>query len=381
MDLSLTDEQTALRDLARDVLTSGSTPERLAALEAGDTWLDEPLWSQLADSGLLGAALPEEHGGGGATFLEVVQLLEQVGATAAHVPVWATLVLGALPLARFGTPEQQARDLPDVAAGRAVLTAALVEPAGDPRRPALTATRDGDGWVLEGQKTCVPAGPLARRILVPTRVEGGSPGGDVAVFLLDPASPGVTLTPQVATHGEPQAQLAVAGVRLSDADLLGGPEQGLAHGRDVLSWILDRALTGLAAMQSGACATALAMAASYTRTREQFERPIATFQAVGHRLADSYVDVEAIRLTVLQAAWRLVEGLPAADAVAVAKWWAAEGGHRVTHAASHVHGGMGVSLDYPLHRFTLLATYLEMALGGAQHQQLIIGARLAAEPV
>ena len=123
------------------------------------------------------------------------------------------------------------------------------------------------------------------------------------------------------------------------------------------------------------------MTAEYTKTREQFDRPIATFQAVGQRAADAYIDTEAIRLTAWQAIWRLSEGLPATAEVAVAKFWAAEGGQRVVHAAQHLHGGMGVDRDYPLHRYFLWAKQLELTLGGATPQLLKLGAILAAEPV
>jgi alkylation response protein AidB-like acyl-CoA dehydrogenase len=123
------------------------------------------------------------------------------------------------------------------------------------------------------------------------------------------------------------------------------------------------------------------MTAEYTKTREQFERPIATFQAVGQRAADAYIDTEAIRLTAWQAIWRLAEDLPAAAEVAVAKFWAAEGGQRVVHAAQHLHGGMGVDRDYPLFRYFLLAKQLELTLGGTTPQLLALGRILADEPV
>jgi alkylation response protein AidB-like acyl-CoA dehydrogenase len=122
------------------------------------------------------------------------------------------------------------------------------------------------------------------------------------------------------------------------------------------------------------------MSAQYTAAREQFGRPIATFQAVGHRLADAYVDVEAMRLTTLQAVWLLDAGLPAATEVAVAKWWACEGGHRVAHAAQHVHGGVGVDIEYPLSRYFRWSKQLEMTLGAAPAQLLRIGSTLATEP-
>jgi alkylation response protein AidB-like acyl-CoA dehydrogenase len=121
------------------------------------------------------------------------------------------------------------------------------------------------------------------------------------------------------------------------------------------------------------------MTAEYTKTREQFGRPIATFQAVGQRAADAYIDTEAVRLTALQAAWRISAGLPAEAEVAIAKFWAADGGQRVVHAAQHLHGGMGVDRDYPVHRYFLWAKHLELTLGGATHQLLRLGDILAGE--
>ena len=144
---------------------------------------------------------------------------------------------------------------------------------------------------------------------------------------------------------------------------------------------MQRSTAALALAQAGAAAAALALVAEYTKTREQFGKPIATFQAVGQRAADAYVDTEAIRLTAWQAAWRIAEGLPADKEVAIAKFWAADGGQRVVHAAVHLHGGVGVDRDYPLHRYFLMTKHLELTLGGATEQLLHLGAMLAAEPV
>ncbi len=126
------------------------------------------------------------------------------------------------------------------------------------------------------------------------------------------------------------------------------------------------------------CAEALRLTAEFTKTREQFGVAIATFQAVGHRAADAYIDTEAVRLTAWQACWRLAAGLPAAEEVAIAKFWAAWGGQRVVHAAQHLHGGIGVDKDYPLHRYFLYAKHLELTLGGATHQLLRLGKMIAA---
>jgi len=158
--------------------------------------------------------------------------------------------------------------------------------------------------------------------------------------------------------------------------LLGSLEDGPA----VVGWLVLRSTSALALVEAGAAASSIALVAEYTKTREQFGKPIATFQAVGQRAADAYVDAEAIRLTAWQAAWRISEGLPADKEVAVAKFWAADGGQRVVHAAVHLHGGVGVDRDYPLHRYFLMTKHIELTLGGATDQLLRLGAALAAEP-
>jgi alkylation response protein AidB-like acyl-CoA dehydrogenase len=174
MDFSFTEEQEAVGDLARQILEGQITQERLRELEDSRAPYDERTWTELARAGLLGIALPEEAGGAGLGFLEVCRLLEQVGRTVAPVPVVPTVVMGALPVARFGTEEQRRRLLPPAAAGDLILTSALVEPGTEPTRPATTARREGGGWRLDGVKVCVPAGLVAARVLVPARTTPGA---------------------------------------------------------------------------------------------------------------------------------------------------------------------------------------------------------------
>jgi len=162
-------------------------------------------------------------------------------------------------------------------------------------------------------------------------------------------------------------------VRVGEQALLGGATAGAA----IREWTTERATAALCCVALGVCEQALALTSDYTKNRKQFDQPIAMFQAVGQRLADAYIDVEAIRLTAWQAAWRLASGLPAAAQVAVAKFWAAEAGQRVVHTAQHLHGGIGVDRDYPLHRYFLYAKQLELALGGTTTQLRRIGRMLA----
>jgi len=373
MDFSYSDEQQAIADLARQILTDKATHERQKHVErAGGPRFDRELWAEVAKAGLLGIAVPAEHGGAGLGFLEVSLILEQVGRTTAPIPILETLVLGALPIAEFGSAAQRSAWLPRVAEGAAVLTAALTDDHGNAAAPQITARRDGSGWRLSGTLVPVPAGEIADAVLVPATTGKGT----VGVFLVDPKAPGVRVEPLIATSGQPEALLALDEVPVAAGDALGDPRDGAR----IVGWMRERATAALASLALGVCEQALALTADYIKNRKQFDQPIAMFQAVGQRAANAYIDTEAIRLTSLQAAWRIAAGLPAAAEIAVAKYWAADAGQRIVHTAQHLHGGMGVDRDYPLHRYFLYAKHLELALGGATAQLRSIGRMLAGQP-
>jgi 3-oxocholest-4-en-26-oyl-CoA dehydrogenase beta subunit len=370
VDFDLTDEQQATAELAAKLLGDKATPEALRALDHGDDLrFDRGLWGAMADAGLLGIAVPVEHGGAGLGLLELCLVLEEVGRRTAPVPVLASLAFAGLPVARFGSPDQQAALLPPLATGTSVLTAALVEPLGDHLRPATAARPDGDGWVLDGAKTNVPAALAADTVLVPAT----TPDGATGVFVVSTDAAGLSCERQSTTTGTPEAELVLGGVRVGGDAALGPVD---AAGT-VLRWIVEHATVAACAVMAGLAAEAVRMTGDYTSSRQQFGRPIATFQAVGQRAADAYVDAHGIRLTMLEAAWRLTAGYPADREVAIAKYWAAAGGQRVVHAAQHLHGGIGVDRDYPLHRYFLLAKQLELTLGGATRQLVNLGRLLA----
>ena len=386
MDFNYSEEEDAVKELAQRIFTERSTHERLKAVEASageEGPFDRELWHDLANAGLLGIGLPADVGGAGLGFVAVCLVVEAAGLTAAHVPVVETMVYGASALDRFGTAAQRAAWLPAVAAGQAVLTAALAELVGETvvpggYAPATTATRRGEGWVLEGSKACVPAGLVADLVLVPAAKlsESGEHLG-LGIYLVPTDAEGVRRTRQDGP-AVPEALVELDSVALGPEALLGADD---VPGAEVLAHITEFATAALCVEEAGVCAAALALTAEYAKSREQFGKPIATFQAVGQRAADAYVDTEAIRLTAWQAAWRLAEGLTASSEVAVAKFWAADGGQRAVHAAMHLHGGVGVDRDYPLHRYFLLTRQIELTLGGAHHSLARLGAVLADEPV
>jgi 3-oxocholest-4-en-26-oyl-CoA dehydrogenase beta subunit len=281
-------------------------------------------------------------------------------------PYLASIVLGAGAIAGFGSAEQQRRWAEPAGRGSLVLTAALAEEDGDdPRLPSARAVRRDGRWVLSGVKTAVPAAPRADLFLVPA----ASPGGTL-VFLVAPSE--VTVQPQQLTDCAEAGRVVLDGATLDDDRVLGP-----GRGAEITDWLVARATVGLCAAQAGVIERALELTAEYARNRVQFGRPIGSFQAVTQRLADAYIDAEAVRLTMWQAAWLLAAGEPADAAVATAKFWAAEAGHRVAHTAVHIHGGLGIDMTYPVHRYFTAAKHHEFALGGATAQLRRIGAVLA----
>lgn len=368
MDFSLTDEQRAIQELARQIFDDHATNKRLQVIEAGSERIDRDLWQRLAAASLLGTALPEAFGGGGLGLFEFSLILEEAGRSVAPVPLVPAIVLAGLPIAAFGSGAQQAAYLPPLIRGEMLLTAALMEVgASDPSRPRATAHRDGSMWRLDGEKWCVPIGLLAERLLVPARTPEG-----VAVFLVDPAGPGVVREAQESTNREMMARVRLAGATVRADALLGTPQQGEA----ILRWIDERAALGLCAVQLGIAEQAVRMAAAYASERKQFGRPIGSFQGLALRAADGYIDVEVMRSVFWEAAWRLTQGLPATAEIAAATWWACLAGRRVTGSALHMHGGIGQDLEYPIHRYYLCAKQIELTLGGAGKQLHRLGAAL-----
>jgi alkylation response protein AidB-like acyl-CoA dehydrogenase len=369
MDFTFTPEQDEAAELAAKILGDRATNERMKAVEAGGSRFDRDLWGELGSAGLLGLALPEEYDGAGLGLVELCRVLVEVGRTVAPVPL-AAHGPAALLLAEHGSDAQKQRWLPGAATGANVVTAAVAEErAFAPERPTTQAAEDGDGCRLTGSKAIVQAGPYADVFLVPAETPAG-----VGVFLVEPGDAGVTVTEQTFSDRDTVARVDLDGVTLG-ADRLIGPADGSVDRR--LRHLL---LLAGSAEQLGICEGALKLTASYAKTREQFGRPIGTFQAVSQRLADGYIDTLGQRLALWQAAWRLEEGLPADTEVAIAKLWAADAGHRIAHTTVHVHGGVGIDLDGEAHRYFTSAKRYEFLHGGGTEQALHIGRTLAAEP-
>lgn len=370
MDFAPTDKATEAAGLARTILADRCTPDRLKAVDSEPGRFDRELWRTLAEAGLLALVVPEAHEGSGLGVLELTGVLVEAGRRLAPVPL-ATHAVSAMALARFGTPTQQARWLPVAGLGESVLTSALSEDRlHAPADPVTRAENDGSTWLLTGSKSVVPAGTLADLFVVPAGTADG-----LTVLLVHADDPGVSVQPQHLSDGDLGARLELDRAAVPLDRVLGH----VGEGREVVDWLTAHLTVAVCAQQVGTLEGALALTAEHARTREQFGKPIGTFQAVSQRLADGYVDVLGARLTMWQAAWRLAEDLPADREVAIAKLWAADAGHRVAHTTVHVHGGVGIDLDGEAHRFFTGAKRNEFTLGGATEQARAIGSLLATE--
>jgi alkylation response protein AidB-like acyl-CoA dehydrogenase len=330
-------EHEALVGLAADIFRGRTSNEQLAKVETSDLRADQELWRELADAGLLGIAVPEEHGGAGLGLTEICLLLEQQGRFMAPVPLWETLV-AALAVTLGGTPDQRQRWLPAVAAGTATLSlAASLD--GAPQ----VGCRDG---VLDGT-ALVPGLPGA---LVVASQDG--------VFLAT-MPPG---TPVVTTNHALAHDVSLTGIAAERLEV------------DV-EWLLDAARLGLAAQQLGLADAGVREAAQHLSGREQFGRPLATFQATSQQLGDAYCEVQAMRATLGQAVWALGNG-PARKEVDVATWWATDAAERIQHTVQHLHGGLGADITYPVHRRLLWTMRNNALLGGPSRQLVRLGAAL-----
>lgn len=371
MDFNISEELQSVQQLAQQILGDFTEDAKLRDIEAQDERFDAALWKALADAGLLGVDIDEAHGGMALGYFALTMLAEEVGRTVAPVPVIPVLVGAAGTLRRFGTDTQKDQWLPGIATGEVIVTAALEEYQNDdPARPTTTAQAVEGGYAISGTKICVDGATRAARVLV-----SADTGDGIVVALVDPKAAGVTLNPQVVTSGEMRSEMVMDKVQVPAEDVVATGAEALT----AMDWALQASRTALCMSAVGLCDKMMRITGQYTSEREQFGRAIATFQAVSHRVADCYIDVECLRLVSQQAASLIDQGRPDRDAVTVAKMWCGDVTHRVSQAAQHCHGGTGVDRDYPLFRFCLMARQVELSVGNTAQLTGELGQSIARE--
>jgi 3-oxo-4-pregnene-20-carboxyl-CoA dehydrogenase alpha subunit len=333
--------------------TPAESQQAVAALAAEVLGAPDP-WKHLAQAGLLDVT--------SLGVLDLTFLLTEIGRRAPSMQALATLMTGALPLLRWGHTHL----LPSVASGELLLTAAIREPSDPQPSPPATTLTDGK---LTGTKVGVPYAEQSHLVLVPARLASSmivassgqiepKTGHDHGVALVSPRAAGVTLTRTPGTSGEPEYTL-----RMEHA-----PIEGTLGGPDCVRDLYQLAVAGACALADGAVAGALALTRDHIATRRQFGRPLAAFQAVSQQIADVYIASRTLHLATLSACWRLDTGLDAAADLDVAGYWCAEQAPRSVRICHHLHGGLGMDVTYPLHRFSSLVADLVRYLGGAEYR-------------
>jgi len=377
MDFALSAEQEILKKEARLFLERECPKKVVRELEAGDLGYSPEMWSKMAELGWIGLAIPEEYGGVGGDLIDLAVLFEEIGRAACPCPMFSTVVLGALPVLEGGGAQQKTELVSRVARGERILALALTEPEADYdlRHMATRALRRRTGFQISGTKLFVQNAHVADNLLLVAGMgRRDREGGSLGVFVVEAGARGMELTPLKTIGGDRQFELKLDRVFAPADAMLGGP----GGGRPLVESTLQRATAIQCVETLGVMGRALEMTAGYTSGRFQFNRPIASFQAVQHRLADMLTDVEGARWMSYQAVWRVATGLPAAREVAVAKAWTGDACQRVAYGAQHLHGGVGMDLDYDLHFYFRRAKALELNLGAAPLHRAAIGESLIA---
>lgn len=365
MDFSYSEMQVEIKNLAHKLLTELATVEHLKAQERQGACLDQKIWQQCIESGLHSAALPENYGGLGMDFLAVALVSEALGQSAAMIPFIPCIASTTLPLLAFSKDSVVDKLIRDVAMGNVLVTAALIEPGNEVvSAPSTTAAQVNGQWQVYGTKHCVPYAAESAQVLLFAKANGALWAG-----LVDPKACGTALIPQRITTGELQYQLT-----LNQA-----PAHCVAQGADaekLLQAVEAMTTVACCAMGIGVADKMMRLSGQYTSQRIQFGVPVATFQAVAHRLANAYIDVECLKINTQKAASDVAMGIYDSDAIHMAKVWCGDVLHRVSHAAQHVHGGTGIDRDYHLFRYCLWAKHLELMLGHSKLHLEVLGDRL-----
>ena len=348
MDFEFTEDQRAIAEMAGSVFADYCTDDRLRQFDTCEQAYMQPLWQLCVETGLQALAIPEAQGGSGLGMTELMLVLQAQGGALGQVPLWRHQ-LAAATLAQFAQASLSSWAV-EAAAGRALLTLDLsgLHTAQGMRLHARTA--DG-GWRIDGQVGALALAEQSQAALLLVSVEG-----QPRLALIELANTAIKPVAGRMTHGEAIADLHIDGLLIGAEHLLPAA---------ALDWLEPRAIAALAALQLGVSSEQIRRTVEYVTERRQFERSIGSFQAVQMSMANAHIALEALRSTLWQLCYRLDAGLPAPSEALATAWQACEAGHLIGHNAQHVHGGIGVDLTYPMHRFLYWSRALGCALGGS----------------
>ncbi len=375
MNFSFTEEQEMLRVLARDFLAKECPKAKVREMDKDERGFDPQVWHRMAELGWMGLTFPEEYGGMGASFMELVVLMEEMGRNILPGPFFPTIALCALPLLEYGSSEQKTKFLPQIAKGDVIWTFALTESSGRYKASEvkLRAVSEGTNYVLQGCKLFVTDAHVADYILVVGRTREGKRVEDgITLFIVDAREPNVKMEVIPTIGGDRQFKVSFDSVAVPKDNILGK----IGNGWDIVDFILQRAAVLKCAEMSGACQAVLDMTSSYAKERIQFDRPIGSFQAIQHKLADMLIDVEAVQYLLYQAAWGISVGSPSPGQISTAKAKANEAYQRICIEAITAHGAIGYTMDHDIGLYYRRVKAAEFAAGDTDWHKEVIAIEL-----
>ncbi len=367
MDLEFSEEQQMIKDMARSILDEHSSVDDVRKMEDDPKGFSDPLWKQLAESGLLGLTIPAEHGGGGQSLLEAALVYEEMGRTLASVPHFVSGVVSAGVLVQAGSDAQKAAWLPKIAGGQTIVTPAWLEPdrGYGPVGVQLSAKADGDDFVLSGLKQHVYFGSAADQLLVLARTDAG-----IDLFLVDAKAPGISMKQILSQSGDAQYRVTFDGVRVGGASRVGAAGTGW----ETFSTVLEDGIVLLSAQAVGGAQKALDITADYAKIRTQFDKPLAAFQALAHYMADASTHIEGGRMIVHEAAWTRAQGRSIKRLAPMAKLFCCETYTDVTRMCEQVWGGVGFTLEYDVQLYFRRAKQLELSWWDTPYLEELVAA-------
>jgi len=371
MDFNYSEEQDMLKTMARDFLTDKCPKTLVKEMEEDEKGYSPELWKEMVELGWMGLVIPEEYGGSGMSFLDLAVLLEEVGRACLPGPYFSTVVLGGLPVMNYGTEEQKQEYLPRIAGGEAIFTLALTEESAgyDAASIAVTAKPEGDSYVINGTKLFIPDAHIADYMLCVARTdEKAEAENGITVFIVDARSPGISTTLLKTIAGDKLCEVVFENVSVPKENILGE----LDRGWDIVTKTIEQAAVAKCCIILGAMQQSLDMTVDYAKERQQYDRPIGSFQVIQHYCANMATDADGTRFSTYEAAWRLSEGLSCTKEAAVAKAWACEAFERVSTLAHQIHGAIGCTTDHDLQFYTRTGKSAALSFGGGDYYREIV---------
>lgn len=371
MDFNLTDEQKILQKTARDFLESECPSSFVREMEVDEKGYTSELWSKMAELGWMALIIPEEYEGVGGNLMDLIIMLEEMGRACLPGPFFPTAVC-CLGITEAGNKSQMKEFLPRIGTGKLVLTLALTEPRNTRYDPFLITTKaeaNEENYVINGTKLFVPDAHVADYLICVARTsdEPGSEEG-ITLFFVDSKGPGIHLASMKTFAGDKQFEVTFDEVKVPKENILGQLNQGGIH----LERILQKAAICKCAEMVGGAQKVLDMATDYAKEREQFGRPIGSFQAVQHHCSNMLMDIEGGRFITYKAAWMLSKNIPCIKQVATAKAWVSEGYKRVVGLGHQVLGATGYMIEHDMPLYSRRAKLAEIAFGDASfHREAV----------